>query len=150
MASKRKQTLQVVPPQARGWISGRRAARRASSRGHAFGAARSAVSDELEDWRRGWNRAVEAVAMEATGVYWIPVYEVLDRAGFEVHLVDARATKQVSGRKSDVRDCQCDSRVDELRTAANRVSPEGRGLWVRSYRGSPGSRTSAMRPAHRR
>ncbi len=49
---------------------------------------------------------VREVAMESTGVYWIPVFEVLDRAGFSVHLVDARATKQVSGRKSDVMDCQ--------------------------------------------
>ena len=39
-------------------------------------------------------------------MYWIAPYEVLDRAGLEVHLVDARATKQVSGRKSDVLDCQ--------------------------------------------
>ena len=44
--------------------------------------------------------------MESTGVYWIPLFEVLDRAGFEVHLVNPRATKQVSGRKSDVLDCQ--------------------------------------------
>ena len=49
---------------------------------------------------------VREVAMESTGVYWIPVFEVLDRAGFEVYLVNARATKQVSGRKSDVMDCQ--------------------------------------------
>lgn len=49
---------------------------------------------------------VTVVAMESTGVYWIPLYEVLDRAGFEVHLVNPRATKQVSGRKSDVLDCQ--------------------------------------------
>ena len=49
---------------------------------------------------------VRQVAMESTGVYWIPVFEVLDRAGFEVHLVNPRATKQVSGRKSDVLDCQ--------------------------------------------
>ncbi len=49
---------------------------------------------------------VKQVAMESTGVYWIPVFEVLDRAGFEVHLVNPRATKQVSGRKSDVLDCQ--------------------------------------------
>ena len=49
---------------------------------------------------------VDVVAMEATGVYWIPVFEVLERAGFQVYLVDARATKQVSGRKSDVLDCQ--------------------------------------------
>ncbi len=49
---------------------------------------------------------VREVALESTGVYWIPVFEVLDRAGFEVHLVNPRATKQVSGRKSDVLDCQ--------------------------------------------
>ena len=49
---------------------------------------------------------VREVAMESTGVYWIPAFEVLERAGFEVHLVNARATKQVSGRKSDVMDCQ--------------------------------------------
>ena len=49
---------------------------------------------------------VRQVAMESTGVYWIPAFEVLDRAGFEVHLVNPRATKQVSGRKSDVLDCQ--------------------------------------------
>jgi transposase len=49
---------------------------------------------------------VTVVAMEATGVYWISLFEVLDRAGFECLLVDPRATKQVSGRKSDVLDCQ--------------------------------------------
>jgi transposase len=46
------------------------------------------------------------VAMEATGVYWIPLFEVLDARGFEVYLVNSRATRQVSGRKSDVLDCQ--------------------------------------------
>ena len=49
---------------------------------------------------------VQIVAMEATGVYWIPLYEVLDARGLEVHLVNSRATRQVSGRKSDVLDCQ--------------------------------------------
>lgn len=49
---------------------------------------------------------VRQVAMESTGVYWIPVFELLERAGFEVRLVNPRATKQVSGRKSDVLDCQ--------------------------------------------
>ena len=42
--------------------------------------------------------------MESTGVYWTPLLEVLDRAGFEVHLVNPRATKQVGGRESDVLD----------------------------------------------
>jgi transposase len=44
--------------------------------------------------------------MESTGVYWIPLYELLDSRGFVVHLVNARHVKNVSGRKSDVLDCQ--------------------------------------------
>jgi transposase len=49
---------------------------------------------------------VKIVAMESTGVYWIPLYEVLERRGFEVLLVNARHVKNVPGRKSDVLDCQ--------------------------------------------
>jgi transposase len=49
---------------------------------------------------------VKIVAMESTGVYWIPLYELLESRGFEVMLVDARQVKNVSGRKSDVLDCQ--------------------------------------------
>ena len=49
---------------------------------------------------------VTKVAMESTSVYWIPVYEFLERAGFEVMLVPPRMTKQIGGRKSDVLDCQ--------------------------------------------
>ena len=49
---------------------------------------------------------VDVVAMEATGVYWIPLYELLESKGFTVHLVNARHVKNVSGRKSDVLDCQ--------------------------------------------
>jgi transposase len=49
---------------------------------------------------------VDVVAMESTGVYWIPLYELLESRGFTVHLVNARHVKNVSGRKSDVLDCQ--------------------------------------------
>jgi transposase len=59
---------------------------------------------QLADWLKSLQ--VDMVAMEATGVYWIPLYEVLDARGFQVHLVNARSTRQVSGRKSDVLDCQ--------------------------------------------
>src|SRR5688500_9878123 len=45
---------------------------------------------------------IETVAMESTGVYWIPVYEILESQGFEVLLVNAHHVKNVSGRKSDV------------------------------------------------
>lgn len=49
---------------------------------------------------------ITIVALESTGVYWIPVYEVLESHGIEVMLVHARHVKHVSGRKSDVLDCQ--------------------------------------------
>lgn len=55
-----------------------------------------------------WLKAngVESVAMESTGVYWIVPYEMLEEAGFEVVLVNARFFKSVPGRKTDVQDCQ--------------------------------------------
>jgi len=49
---------------------------------------------------------VETVAMESTGVYWVPLYEILEADGFEVYLVNARQLKNVTGRKSDIGDCQ--------------------------------------------
>lgn len=60
--------------------------------------------EALADWLE--KCGVTTVAMESTGVYWIPLYEVLERRGFEVNLVDARHVKNVSGRKSDILDCQ--------------------------------------------
>ena len=44
--------------------------------------------------------------MESTGVYWIPIYEILDARGFELYLVNARHLKKVTGRKTDILDCQ--------------------------------------------
>jgi len=49
---------------------------------------------------------VTTVAMEATGVYWIILYDILIASGFDTWLVDGRQTKQVPGRKTDVKDCQ--------------------------------------------
>ncbi|MCK1668502.1 transposase, partial [Bradyrhizobium sp. 153] len=56
----------------------------------------------LADWFKAYG--VTSVAMESTGVYWIPVYEILEQRGFEVILVNARYAKNVPGRKSDVSD----------------------------------------------
>jgi transposase len=58
----------------------------------------------LADWLK--KCGVTTIAMESTGVYWIPLFEILEQRGFEVKLVDARKSKNVSGRKSDVLDCQ--------------------------------------------
>ena len=49
---------------------------------------------------------IESIAMESTGVYWIPVFQILDSYGFDVILVNARHVKNVPGRKTDVQDCQ--------------------------------------------
>lgn len=49
---------------------------------------------------------IKSVAMESTGVYWIPVYQILERAGFEVNLINTQPVKGVPGRKkTDVEDC---------------------------------------------
>jgi transposase len=59
---------------------------------------------EMADWLL--EQGVKSVAMESTGVYWIPAFEVLEARGLEVILVDARQMKHVPGRKTDVIDCQ--------------------------------------------
>jgi transposase len=58
----------------------------------------------LADWLSACR--IETVAMESTGVYWIPIYELLESRGFEVYLVNARHLKNVSGKKTDILDCQ--------------------------------------------
>jgi transposase len=58
----------------------------------------------LADWLL--TCGVDTVAMESTGVYWIPLFELLESRGFTVYLVNARHVKNVPGRKSDVLDCQ--------------------------------------------
>jgi transposase len=49
---------------------------------------------------------ITTVAMEATGVYWYALYDMIEQAGIDVHLVNGRAMRNVPGRKSDVQDCQ--------------------------------------------
>jgi len=56
------------------------------------------------DWLKACN--IETVAMESTGVYWIPLFQILEARGFTVFLVNAHHVKNVPGRKSDVSDCQ--------------------------------------------
>ena len=109
MAGKAAERLEVVHPDCAGIDVGKRKhyvavdASRFEDPVRHFGSFTRDL-EAMAEWLLGCG--VAQVAMESTGVYWIPVFEVLDRAGFEVHLVNPRATKQVSGRKSDVLDCQ--------------------------------------------
>src|SRR5438093_3853631 len=59
---------------------------------------------QIADWLK--ECGIKTVAMESTGVYWIPLFQVLEERGFEVKLVNARQVKNVSGRKTDIVDCQ--------------------------------------------
>lgn len=76
---------------------------------------------------------IETVAMESTGVYWVPVYEVLERYGLDVKLVDARHVKNVPGRKTDVLDCQWIQQLHSFGLLFGAFIPEeGMGV-LRSY-----------------
>jgi len=64
-------------------------------------------TDDLHDAAKWLKKCgIESIAMESTGVYWIPIFQILDTYGFEVILVNARHVKNVPGRKTDVIDCQ--------------------------------------------
>src|SRR5258705_602190 len=76
---------------------------------------------------------VTTVAMESTGVYWIPLFELLERRGFEVKLVDARHVKNVSGRKSDVLDCQWIQQLHTYGLLAGAFRPPDEVCVLRSF-----------------
>ncbi len=76
---------------------------------------------------------IRTVAMESTGVYWIPAYEVLEQHGFEVVLVNARDAKHVPGRKTDVSDAQWLQRLHEHGLLRGSFRPQGELAVLRAY-----------------
>lgn len=76
---------------------------------------------------------VTTVAMESTGVYWIPVFQILETSGFEVYLVNARRVKMVPGRKSDVLDCQWLRQLHSYGLLAASFRPKDEICALRSY-----------------
>lgn len=86
---------------------------------------------EMINWLK--KCSVETVVMESTGSYWIPVFEMLDRAGFEVKLVDAHHIKNVKGRKSDVIDCQWLQQLHTHGLLSAAFRPEDDIVALRSY-----------------
>ncbi len=85
----------------------------------------------LADWLT--ECGVKTVAMESTGVYWVPLYEVLEVRGFEVKLVDAGKVKNVSGRKSDVLDCQWLQQLHSYGLLAGSFRPDDEIVVLRAY-----------------
>ena len=87
--------------------------------------------EALADWLKECR--ITSVAMEATGVYWIPLFQLLERRGFAVLLVNARQIKNVSGRKSDVLDCQWIQRLHAYGLLGGSLRPADAYCVVRSY-----------------
>jgi transposase len=86
---------------------------------------------EMSAWLK--ECGVTTVAMEATGVYWIPVFQRLERDGFKVVLVNARHFKNVPGRKSDVQDCQWLQHLHECGLLAGSFRPTDEVVVLRTY-----------------
>lgn len=88
--------------------------------------------EQMADWL--WERGVRTVAMQSTGVYWLGVFEILQRRGLEVYLVNARHTKNLPGRKSDIQECQWLLKLHTFGLLNNSFQPsdeirQARTLW---------------------
>lgn len=86
---------------------------------------------ELVDWLRA--QRVKSIAMESTGVYWIPVFELLEERGFQALVVNARHIKNVPGRKSDVQDCQWIQQLHMYGLLNGSFRPEAEMCALRAY-----------------
>lgn len=96
-----------------------------------FGAC-TADLHQLADWLT--QCGVKTVAMESTGIYWIPLFELLESRGFEVYLVDPRQSRHAPGRpKSDVLDCQWLQRLHSYGLLTASFRPADQVVVLRSY-----------------
>ena len=85
----------------------------------------------LAEWLKACG--IQTVAMESTGVYWIPLYELLEERQFQVYLVNARHVKNVAGRKTDELDCQWIRRLHSFGLLNNSFRPPQEMCAVRAY-----------------
>src|SRR5271155_4772399 len=86
---------------------------------------------QMADWLTGVG--IKTVAMESTGVYWIPVFEILEARGFEVLLVNARDVKNVPGRKTDVNDAQWLQQLHQYGLLRGSFRPRADVAQLRTY-----------------
>jgi transposase len=101
------------------------------SRVRRFGTCTADLRD-LADWLR--EAGVDTVAMEATGVYWVPLYDLLESEGFGVVLVDPHQIRAAPGRpKTDVKDCMWIQRLHGLGLLTAAFRPEEPIRVLRSY-----------------
>lgn len=86
---------------------------------------------EIADWLI--KCGITSVAMESTGVYWINIYQILERRGIDVNLINARHVKNLPGRKSDVLDCQWIQKLHSYGLLASSFRPTDDIITLRSY-----------------
>src|SRR6202521_6046363 len=86
---------------------------------------------EMADWLK--QCGIRTVAMQSTGVYWIAVYDILEEAGLEVYLVNARETKNLPGRKSDVQESQWLMKLHTYGLLRNSFRPSQEVRTMRTY-----------------
>ena len=87
--------------------------------------------EAMADWLSA--NGIKTVAMESTGVYWVPVFQILERKGLDVHLVSTRHLKAVPGRKTDVLDCQWLQHLHECGLLRGSFRPADAICVVRTY-----------------
>lgn len=85
----------------------------------------------LADWLQ--HCGVTTVALQSTGVYWLPLYDILDARGLEVYLVNARHTKNLPGRKSDVQESQWLLKLHTYGLLRNSFYPSAEIRVIRTY-----------------
>src|SRR4051812_22425683 len=76
---------------------------------------------------------IHSVAMQSTGVYWIPLYDILEDEGFEVYLVNARDTRNLPGRKTDVQESQWLMKLHTYGLLRNSFRPASEIRTLRAY-----------------
>lgn len=86
---------------------------------------------KIAEWLKSCN--IDTVAMESTGIYWVQLYLILEEYGFDVFLVNARHIKSVSGRKSDVLDCQWIQELHSFGLLNSSFQPDTDTRELRSY-----------------
>jgi transposase len=129
-------TLEVVHPDAAGIDIGNEVhyvavpSNRSSEPVRRFGCT-TAELKAMADWLK--QCGIRTVAMQSTGVYWIAVYDILEAAGLEVYLVNARETKNLPGRKSDVQESQWLMKLHTYGLLRNSFRPPQEIRTLRTY-----------------
>jgi len=129
-------SLEVVHPDAAGVDIGNEVhyvavpSNRSSEPVRCFGCT-TAELKTMADWLKQCR--IRTVAMQSTGVYWIAVYEILEAAGLEVYLVNARETKNLPGRKSDVQESQWLMKLHTYGLLRNSFRPPQEIRTLRTY-----------------